>query len=140
MCGNPFETTLAALRLYFAGVFDRWPRLKVLLAHGGGALPYIAGRAAHASRHGPGFRRSVDHPDTILECFYYDTLLHDPRSLTFMINSVGPERIAAGTDAPFPMSIDSPLDYLGKVCRTAGLDTEGRRRILSGTANVLLRT
>ncbi len=138
VCGNPFETTLAAVRLYFAGVFDRWPRLKVLLAHGGGALPYLAGRAVHASRYGPGFRRAVDHPDDILSCFYYDTLLHDPRSLAFMMTSVGPERIAAGTDAPFPMSLDTPVSYVEETCRQAGLRADACRRILRGTAEELL--
>lgn len=138
VCGNPFETTLAALRLYFAGVFTRWPRLKILLAHGGGALPYLAGRAAHASRHGPGFHRSVDHPDTILNCFYYDTLLHDPRSLAFMMTSIGPERIAAGTDAPFPMSLDRPVNHIEQACRLAGLDRAACRKVFHGTAEDLL--
>lgn len=137
VCGNPFETTLAALRLYFAGVFTRWPGLKILLAHGGGALPYLAGRAAHASRHAPGFDRATDHPDDILQLFYYDTLVHDPRALAFMIDAVGPERIAAGTDAPFPMSLDRPVGYVERVCLRAGLDRDARRRILSGTAEEL---
>lgn len=138
VCGNPFETTLAALRLYFAGVFTRWPGLKILLAHGGGTLPYLAGRAVHASHHAPGFDRGVDHPDSILQRFYYDTLLHDPRSLAFMMDSVGPARIAAGTDAPFPMSLDNPVGYIGRACLSAGLDRDARRRILSGTAQELL--
>lgn len=140
VCGNPFETTLAALRLYFSGTFGRWPRLKVLLAHGGGTLPYLAGRAVHASNHGPGFNRSVDNPDTILGCFYYDTLLHDPRALAFMMNSIGPDRIVAGTDAPFPMSLDGPVGYIEEACRKAGLDRDDCRRILRGTAEELLLT
>ena len=138
VCGNPFETTLAAMRLYFAGVFTRWPQLKILLAHGGGTLPYLAGRAVHASHHAPGFERAVEHPDTILQCFYYDTLLHDPRALAFMINSIGPARIAAGTDAPFPMSLDRPVGYIKDTGRRAGLGTDGCTRILRGTAEELL--
>ena len=138
VCGNPFETTLAALRLYFSGVFTRWPRLKILLAHGGGALPYLAGRAVHASRHGPGFDRSVDHPDDILSCFYYDTLLHDPRALVFMMGSIGADRIVAGTDAPFPMIIDSPVNHIEMACRRAGLDSNECRQILRGTAEGLV--
>lgn len=138
VCGNPFETTLAAMRLYFSGVFTRWPGLRILLAHGGGTLPYLAGRAAHASRHAPGFDRAVDHPDSILQCFYYDTLLHDPRALTFLIESVGPDRIAAGTDAPFPMSLDRPAPYIEQACREADLESDACRRILRGTAEELL--
>lgn len=138
VCGNPFEITLAAMRLYFAGVFTRWPELRILLAHGGGTLPYLAGRAAHASRHAPGFDRAVDHPDSILQCFYYDTLLHDPRALTFMVESIGPDRIAAGTDAPFPMSLDSPVGHIERACLRAGLDQGACRRILCGTAGELI--
>ena len=138
VCGNPFETTLAAMRLYFAGVFTRWPELRILLAHGGGTLPYLAGRAVHASRHAPGFDRAVNHPDSILQCFYYDTLLHDPRALTFMMQSIGPARVAAGTDAPFPMSLDTPVGYIEQACRRAGLGPNECRRILRGTAEELL--
>ncbi|MDE0168430.1 MAG: amidohydrolase family protein [bacterium] len=138
VCGNPFETTLAAMRLYFSGVVTRWPGLRILLAHGGGTLPYLAGRAVHASRHAPGFDWAVEHPDSILQCFYYDTLLHDPRALAFMIESVGPDRIAAGTDAPFPMSLDSPLPFIERACRQAGLGSDSRLRILRGTAEELL--
>ena len=138
VCGNPFETTLAAMRLYFAGVFTNWPRLRILLAHGGGTLPYLAGRAVHASRHAPGFDRAVEHPDSILQCFYYDTLLHDPRALTFMIESIGPDRIAAGTDTPFPMSLDRPVGYIEQACRRAGFGSDACRQILRGTAEELL--
>ena len=138
ICGNPFETTLAAMRLYFSGVFTRWPGLRMLLAHGGGTLPYLAGRAVHASHNAPGFDRPVDHPDSILQCFYYDTLLHDPRALTFLIESVGPDRIAAGTDAPFPMSLDRPVSYIEQACRRAGLGADGTRRVLCGTSEELL--
>jgi len=49
ICGNPFETTLAAMRLFFWGVFDKWPSLKLVLAHTGGALSLLAGRAWHAT-------------------------------------------------------------------------------------------
>ena len=137
VCGNPFETTLTAMRLYFAGVFTTWPRLRILLAHGGGTLPYLAGRAVHASHYAPGFDRAVDHPDSILQRFYYDTLLHDPRALTFMIESIGPDRIAAGTDAPFPMSLDRPVTHVEQACRQAGLGADATRRILFGTAEEL---
>ena len=138
VCGNPFETTLAALRLYFAGTFTRWPDLRVLLAHGGGVLPTLAGRAAHASRHAPGFDRAVDHPDSILRCFYYDSILHDPRALTLLMSTVEPARIAAGTDYPFPMSLDRPNDHAREAANQAGLTEDELRRILSGTAEDLL--
>ena len=138
VCGNPFETTLAALRLFFAGTFTRWPDLRVLLAHGGGALPMLAGRAVHASRHAPGFDRAVDHPDSILGCFYYDTILHDPRALALLMNAVEPARIVAGTDYPFPMSLDRPADHVRQAADQAGLTGDQLRSILSGTAREML--
>ncbi len=138
VCGNPFETTLAALRLYFHGTFERWPDLRILLAHGGGVLPTLAGRAAHASRHAPGFERAVDHPDSILECFYYDTILHDRRALTLLMNAVAPARIAAGTDYPFPMILDRPTDHAREAADQAGLTEDELRRILRGAAEELL--
>lgn len=138
VCGNPFETTLAALRLYFAGTFTRWPDLRVLLAHGGGVLPTLAGRAAHASRHAPGFDRAVDHPDSILRCFYYDSILHDHRALTLLMNAVEPARIAAGTDCPFPMSLDRPADHVRQAADQAGLTEDQLHGILSGTAEKML--
>ena len=138
VCGNPFETTLAALRLYFDRTFERCPDLRIMLAHGGGVLPMLAGRAAHASRYAPGFDRAVDHPDSILECFYYDTILHDPRALSLLMNAVDPARIAAGTDYPFPMILDRPTDHVEEACRGAGLDRDSYRRVLSGTAEELL--
>ena len=140
VCGNPFETTLAALRLYFGGIVARWPRLKILLAHGGGALPYLAGRAVHASQNAPGFDRAVDHPDTILGAFYYDTLLHDPRALAHLISTVGADRVAAGTDYPFPMSLDDPIAHIRKAVRLGegeGEDDSLLEKVFKGTAESL---
>lgn len=138
VCGNPFETTLAALRLYFARTFAKWPDLRILLAHGGGVLPTLAGRAAHASRNAPGFDRAVDHPDSILECFYYDTILHDPRALTLLMSAVDPARIVSGTDYPFPMILDRPTDHARQAAEQAGLTEDELRHVLSGTARELL--
>lgn len=115
ICGNPFDTTVAALDLVWGGVFERHPGLRVLLAHGGGTLPYIAGRAAHGSRavvHGPGFDA-----DDVLRLFHFDTVLHDPRSLAFAVDRVGTDRVVAGTDIPFPMAVDHVRGHIEKVER-----------------------
>ena len=138
VCGNPFETTLAALRLYFDGTFDRWPDLRILLAHGGGVLPTLAGRAAHASRHAPGIERTVDHPDSILECFYYDTILHDHRALALLLGAVDPSRIVSGTDYPFPMILDRPIEHARQAADRSDLTGDQLHRILRGTAGELL--
>ena len=112
ICGYPFETTLAALRLVFSGICDRYPSLKVVLAHGGGTLPMLAGRAAHTVGRVPGIPGSSSTPSEILDRFYYDTVIHDPMALAFAISRVGPERMVLGTDMPFPMAIARPGDLL----------------------------
>ena len=138
VCGNPFETTLAALRLYFDGTFDRWPEARILLSHGGGVLPTLAGRAAHASRHAPGVERIVDRPDSILECFYYDTILHDHRALALLLRAVDPSRIVSGTDYPFPMILDRPTEHAHQAAEQARRTEDEVDQILSGTARDLL--
>lgn len=139
ICGNPYETTIAALRLFFWGVFDRWPGLKLLLAHAGGALPILAGRAWHASNHASGFDRPLESPSEILDCFYYDTLLHDPSVLSHVIRTVGSSRMVAGTDSPFPMRLDDPVGHVRAAADLADLDEGNVDQILSATARGLLR-
>ncbi|NIP93674.1 MAG: amidohydrolase [Akkermansiaceae bacterium] len=112
VCGVPFDTTVAALQLFFSGAMDRWPGLKLVLAHCGGALPFIAGRARQASRVSPAIDRAVETPGEILGRFYYDTMLHDPQALGFAASKVGVGRMVVGTDAPFPMQIEPVVDHL----------------------------
>jgi aminocarboxymuconate-semialdehyde decarboxylase len=126
-CGNPFETTVAALSLFFDGTFDRHPRLRVLLSHCGGALPLIAGRAARGSQVNPRVRRRAESPSEILDLFYYDTVVHDVQALAFAIARVGPERCALGSDVPFPMVVDDPVQHVRAALRTAGLEDAGAR-------------
>jgi aminocarboxymuconate-semialdehyde decarboxylase len=112
VCGYPFETTLAALRLFFSGTFDRHPGLAVVLAHCGGTLPLLAGRAAHVVGRVPAVPGTTATPAEILDCFYFDTVMHDPMALGFAMRRVGLERMVTGTDAPFPMAIDHPAEHL----------------------------
>ena len=141
ICGNPFETTLAAMRLFFWGVFDKWPELKLVLAHTGGALSLLAGRAWHASSHAAGFEHPLKSPSEMLDSFYYDTVLHDPLSLGHAMRVIGPSRIMAGTDSPFPMLLDDPVGQVRRACEVAGIDSEGTiDAILTSTAKLVFRT
>lgn len=133
ICGNPFDTTVAALDLVWSGVFDRHPGLRVLLAHGGGTLPYIAGRAAHGSQavvRGPSFDA-----DEVLRLFYFDTVLHDPRALAFAVDRVGTDRVVAGTDLPFPMAVDQVRGHIEEVERI--LQRSDLVATLTGTTRAL---
>ncbi|MPZ68200.1 MAG: amidohydrolase family protein [Actinobacteria bacterium] len=138
ICGNPFEVTLAAVTLFFAGVPERYPRLDILLAHCGGTLPLIAGRVARGSQKASGVRKKLEAPDDILGCYYYDTLMHDPDALAFSIRRIGADRCAAGSDIPFPMSVDDPAAHIREALETAGL-SESFERVTRGTATEILK-
>ena len=112
ICGYPFETTLAALRLFFSGTLDRHPGLNLVLAHGGGTLPMLAGRAAHTIGRVPGVPGSPCAPAEILSRFFYDTVIHDPAALAFAMRQVGFDRMVLGTDMPFPMAIEKPATFV----------------------------
>lgn len=137
ICGNPFETTVAAMDLFFSGTLERYPRLRILLSHCGGTLPLIAGRAAQGSRSNPAARRKMAAPEEILAAFYYDTVLHDLDALAFSIRRVGPQRCALGSDAPFPMALDEPVDHVAAALGRAGLG-DRLDQVVSTTAAAFL--
>jgi aminocarboxymuconate-semialdehyde decarboxylase len=139
VCGNPFETTVAALSLFSAGVPDRYPELKILLAHGGGVLTTLAGRAVRASTSGAAPRKPAADPDEILGAFHYDTVLHDVEALAFTVRRVGTDRVLLGTDHPFPMQLDDPADLVGEAIERAGGDAYAVESVLRNNAVRLLR-
>lgn len=130
LVGNPVETTVSLARLILSGALDRFPRLRLVAVHAGGFLPYQVGRLDHgwAVRSEP--RGCVDPPSSYLRRFVYDTITHAPTALAFLVDLVGADRVAFGTDLPFDMmagSLDTQL-------RGIELGPEGRRWIASGTA------
>jgi len=133
--GNPIETTIAAAHMTMAGVMERHPALKVLLAHGGGALPALRGRLRHAHsfqpQAGSGLRES---PEGSIRRFLFDTVTHDAQVLRELVAFAGPERVLLGTDYPFDMGDPRPLETL----RAAGLDPEDEAAVAAGNAIRLL--
>lgn len=133
--GNPIETTIAAAHMTMAGVMERHPALKVLLAHGGGALPALRGRLRHAHsfqpQAGSGLRES---PEASIRRFLFDTVTHDAQVLRELVAFAGPERVLLGTDYPFDMGDPRPLETL----RAAGLDPEDEAAVAAGNAIRLL--
>ena len=138
VAGIPFETTVAALRLFFSGTLERWPGMKLVLAHAGGALPLLAGRAAHASGRVPLIERELHAPDELLDHFYYDTVLHDAGALRFVAQRVGIDRMVAGTDVPFPMLIDSVSDHLRQSLAGTRLGEDALDRVMRTTPERIL--
>ena len=134
--GYPLDSTLMAAHLMASGALDDLKRLRILIPHGGGYVPYQIGRFANAHKYRPAASaRTKSSPYDLLRRFYFDALTHDPRSTRHLINVVGPDRVVIGTDNPFNMGYDDPLDRLDA---TPGLTPEEREAIRSGTARSLL--
>jgi aminocarboxymuconate-semialdehyde decarboxylase len=103
----PLETALASVSLLAAGVTDRFPRLRILLSHGGGALCWILPRMDFGWSLGLKGKMSQS-PSTAARRFWYDTILYDPASLSFLANAVGYEHIVVGSDYPFAIRQKQP--------------------------------
>lgn len=126
--GNPAEETVAAAHLIYGGVLERFPRLKVCLTHGGGFLPYQVGRQdrGYESRADVTARKVSSRPSSFLRRFFYDTVVHDPDALRFLVDRVGADRVVLGSDYPFPMGDPDPVDTV----RRAALPDDVVERIL----------
>jgi aminocarboxymuconate-semialdehyde decarboxylase len=105
LTGNPLETCVAATRMILSGFLDRYPRLRVVLVHAGGFMPYQVGRLDHGFRVRSETNAAIGHPpSTYLRRFWYDTITHAAVPLKFLIELVGADRVALGTDLPFDMA------------------------------------
>jgi aminocarboxymuconate-semialdehyde decarboxylase len=116
LVGNPLDTALCASRLVLSGTMDRVPEVRIMLAHGGGYLPYQAGRLTHGNKVRPELGICARVPTEYLSRFLYDTIVFDPVSLRFLIDRVGVERVVYGSDEPFDMSggsVAAQLDGAG---------------------------
>jgi aminocarboxymuconate-semialdehyde decarboxylase len=131
LVGFPLDTTLAAARLIFAGVLDRFPRLRLCVGQAGGALPYLAGRLDHGHAVRPECRRSIAGPPSgYLRRLYFDTITHSAPALRLLLDIVGPERVMVGSDFPFDMGAAAPR----AVVEAQTLSPADRARIDRGTA------
>jgi aminocarboxymuconate-semialdehyde decarboxylase len=133
--GNPLETTVTAAHMVMAGVLERHSGLRVLLAHGGGALPALRGRLRHAHSFQPQARsRLGESPDDSLSRFYFDTVTHDENVLRELVALAGADRVLCGSDYPFDMGVERPAE----IVRALGLAADAERAILGGNALRLL--
>jgi len=112
LLGNPFDTTVAASHLIFGQVMDRFPKLEVVLPHGGGALPSLIGRIEHGWRVRPECKHLPRSPRDYLRRFHYDTITHSTEGLTYLIDLVGADRILLGSDYCFDMGYHRPIEVL----------------------------
>lgn len=128
--GNPFETTVAAAHMISSGVLDDHPELRVLLAHGGGALPALRGRIAHEQTLRPPGRDVL----AAIGRFYVDTVVHDAGVLRSVVEFFGADHVLLGSDYPFDMGVERPAE----IVRSLGLPPDDQSAILGGNALRLL--
>jgi aminocarboxymuconate-semialdehyde decarboxylase len=129
MVGRPAESTIAVGHLLFSGVLERFPGLVICVVHGGGFVPYQLGRLQRGFDAVPKLsaRNIITAPSELARRLYYDTVLHDPAPLAFLVEQVGSDHVLMGTDYPFPMGDPSPVDTVNAI---PGLSQEQRRLIL----------
>jgi aminocarboxymuconate-semialdehyde decarboxylase len=133
LVGMPAETSLAICSLVLGGVLERLPRLRVAFAHGGGAFPWTIGRIERAFAVRPDLCgvAARTSPRQQLHRLYFDSLLHDAEALRLLIRLVGVERIALGSDYPFPLGEQWPGQLIASL---EELTDQQRQRLLAGTA------
>ena len=136
LVGFPWDTTLAAAKLVFSGVVERFPKIRWVLGHLGGAIPYIAERLDRGYEAFPECREHIRKaPSAYLKEFYYDTVNFDPGALRLAVEFAGPRRILAGSDYPHRIgSLRAMLDSL----RRLDVSAEDRALLLGGNAARLL--
>jgi aminocarboxymuconate-semialdehyde decarboxylase len=139
----PAETSLAICSMIFGGVFERFPKLRVAFAHGGGAFPFTIGRIEHAFHVRPDLcatdnntnpRHYLALDDTPAH-FYVDSLVHDADALRLVIKLFGAQRVALGSDYPFPLGESHAGSLIESMSDLADYD---KTQLLSGTAREFL--
>jgi aminocarboxymuconate-semialdehyde decarboxylase len=143
LVGMPAETSLAICSMMFGGVFERFPKLRVAFAHGGGSFPFTVGRIERAfhvrpdlcavdnKRNPREYLASRDGPAR----FYVDSLVHDPDALQMLLKIFGAERVALGSDYPFPLGEGVPGALIESM---SALSQRDKERVLAGTAREFL--
>jgi aminocarboxymuconate-semialdehyde decarboxylase len=132
LVGMPAETALSVCSMIFGGVFEKLPKLRVAFAHGGGAFPGIIGRLEHGFNVRPDIVATANsrNPREYLGRFFVDSLVHEPAMLNYMIDLFGSNRIALGSDYPFPLGEHHP----GKMIEEMDLDDVTRSNLLADAA------
>lgn len=133
--GFMFDTTLAITRLVFSGFLDRYPNLKIIAAHAGGAVPYLAGRMDRAWEMTPGTRSAItEPPSSYLKRIYYDAVCYREEALKLCIQVGGADKVMYGSDYPHDIG-----DMKGCRERVAALSEEQRAAVAYQNAERIFR-
>jgi aminocarboxymuconate-semialdehyde decarboxylase len=133
--GNPLDTTIALTNLIFGGVLERFPMLNVVAAHGGGYLPSYFARSVHGHQVRPEMHTISRPPTEYLRRIWIDNLVFEPLFVAHLVTVMGASRVVLGTDYPFDMGQENPVDLVEAV---PGLSAAERDRIKGGNAIELL--
>lgn len=125
--GRATDTTTAVARLLFSGHFLRYPDIRFVIAHGGGALPMLLGRLRRSFETNPGTRAD---PVEGFKRLYFDSAVYDARILRFVCEMAGVSKVMMGTDQPFAIAEAEPVQLID----CCGLHAAERAAILGGTA------
>ena len=134
--GNPLDTTVALAHIVFGGVLERYPKLKIVAAHGGGFLGHYPARMDHAYRVRPECHDHIRRPPShYMKKIYYDTMVFGEPQLDHLVNLYGADHVVIGTDYPYDMGYYKPVDF---VERAKKLTRKQKDQIISGNAAKLL--
>jgi aminocarboxymuconate-semialdehyde decarboxylase len=136
LCGNPFDTAIAAAHLIFGGVLDAFPKLEVTLPHGGGALPILRGRMDRGFAVRGECKTIPRAPSEYLRRFTYDTITYSEEQLEELVRLVGVDRIMMGSDYCFDIADEEPVRFVTGI---DSLTTEEKEKILGRNAQRLLK-
>lgn len=136
LVGFPFDTTLAVARLCFDGVFAQFPNIRWIIAHLGGAIPYLMERLDNGFRDFAECRARIEQlPSTFLKRLYYDTVSFSPHALRLARDLVGSDHLLMGSDYPHLLgSIDRAVSSIEELL----IPEQEKRQIFSGTALSIL--
>lgn len=133
--GQSFEEAMAIASLFYEGILDAYPNLKIVVSHGGGYMPFYLGRIARNYVEKPATRTNMTKsPIDYLRMLHYDTCVYDPDTLANLVRIVGAERIVMGSD--YPVGDMAPAQFV-RDC--PALDTAGLELVLTRNAERLLK-
>ncbi len=132
LVGMPAETSRAICSLIFSSVLEKLPNLRICFAHGGGSFPYTLGRIEHGFEVRPDLC-AIDNPHNprnYLGKFWLDSLVHDAAMLEYLVKLIGAEKVALGTDYPFPLG----EEVAGSLIESVDFDDPTKAQMLHGAA------
>lgn len=132
LVGMPAEVSRAICSLIFSGTLERLPDLRICFAHGGGAFPATLGRIEHGFNVRPDLcaKDNPHNPRKYLRKMYFDSLVHEPSKLDFLVRLVGADQVMLGSDYPFPLGEANP----GRLIESMDYDDSIKEMLLNGAA------